>query len=503
MKLERALCLVLLIASSVVAFGQPWREAYERGLTAVRAQKWSDARAAFLEAGKDRKGDVAGPTRLRGGTVTEQRSWRDGAPYSPNFSAAYAGLKAAFAMGEPDRAAMLNTVAGEFSKLLDQGQNAKETFYFLNLTYSALGDKDAVSKLEERFTKVGRRMRWKVDTEIISPEEMAAIQTLNPEAAARPAQPERTPRNPADTSSGTTRPSNDTAPAQPTTSDRPFNPANPPMPKPRQNPASANPTSNAGTIQPGSLTPSGVPELDPLGKPVALSNKFALIVGNSQSKISDLAAPDTAVNDATLIRDGLVTDGGYPEANVEILTDASPEAILQRATALAERMPEDGAVITIFFSGVGVNLDGKDYLAGVDASSATDSAAMLAKVDLFKPFLKKGANIFAFFQVNRPVIGGRTFGGEVPIVGSIAQSFGTIQGGSVLGFTRNGKRVGIYANAFTNALLEFKTNKIPILEFSWQVFFRMRRGGTGIEGGGSTQTPTLPVLTNMASDARF
>jgi len=215
------------------------------------------------------------------------------------------------------------------------------------------------------------------------------------------------------------------------------------MPKPRQNPASTNPTTSPGTIQPGSLTPSSVPELDPLGKPIALSNKFALIVGNTQSKIADLAAPDTAGNDATLIRDGLVTDGGdglvtdggYPEANVEVLIDASPEAILQKANALAERMPEDGAVITIFFSGVGVNLDGKDYLAGIDATSATDSAAMLAKVDLFKPFLNKGANIFAF-QVNRPVIGGRTFGGEVPIVGSIAQSFGTIQGGTVLGFTR-------------------------------------------------------------------
>gem|GEM_PF-5702760 len=44
-------------------------------------------------------------------------------------------------------------------------------------------------------------MRWKVDTEIISPEEMAAIQTLNPEAVARPAQPDRTPRNPTDTTS--------------------------------------------------------------------------------------------------------------------------------------------------------------------------------------------------------------------------------------------------------------------------------------------------------------
>lgn len=502
MKFGRALCFLVLIATAVAALGQPWREAYERGLAAVRAQKWSEARLAFLEASKDRRGDASGPTRLRGGTVTEQRSWRDGAPYSPNFAAAYAGLKAAFAMGEPDRSTALRTVAAEFSKLLDQGQNAKETFYFLNLTYSALGDKDAVSKLEERFTKVGRRMRWKVDTEMVSPEEMAAIQTLNPEAS-RPAQPDRTVRNPADTASGATRTTGEGAPTQPAQNQRPSNPANPPMPKPRSNPASTSPPTNSNTIQPGSLTPSSVPELDPLGKPVPLSNKFALVVGNGQSRISDLVAPDTAANDAALIRDGLVADGGYPDANVEVVTDGSPEAILQKATALAERMPEDGAVITIFYSGVGVNLDGKDYLAGIEASSATDSGAMLAKMDLFKPFLNKGANIFAFFQVNRPVISGRTFGNEVPIVGSISQSFGTIQGGSVLGFTRNGKRVGVYANAFVNALLEFKTNKIPILEFSWQVFFRMRRGGTGIEGGGSTQTPTLPVLTNMASDARF
>ena len=54
-----------------------------------------------------------------------------------------------------------------------------------------------------------------------------------------------------------------------------------------------------------------------------------------------------------------------------------------------------------------------------------------------------------------------------------------------------------------NVANDLKSNRIPILEFGWQVFYKMKRGGSGTTGGGSRQTPTLPVLTNMASDARF
>jgi hypothetical protein len=52
-------------------------------------------------------------------------------------------------------------------------------------------------------------------------------------------------------------------------------------------------------------------------------------------------------------------------------------------------------------------------------------------------------------------------------------------------------------------LAEIRSNQIPIQEFGWQVFYRMRRAGTGNFGGGSNQTCTLPVLINIGSDAKF
>lgn len=118
-------------------------------------------------------------------------------------------------------------------------------------------------------------------------------------------------------------------------------------------------------------------------------------------------------------------------------------------------------------------------------------------------FMAKGARIFAFFQVNRPIEKGRYFGMEVPLVGSIAQCQGTIPGEMTQFLTRNGKNRGLYADAIVGALGEIRTNRIQINEFGWQVYYRMRRGDTGSTGGGSKQTPTLPVLINMASDARF
>jgi hypothetical protein len=128
---------------------------------------------------------------------------------------------------------------------------------------------------------------------------------------------------------------------------------------------------------------------------------------------------------------------------------------------------------------------------------------MVAKMELYRLFMAKGARIFAFFQVNRTVANGRYFGMEVPLVGSMAQCQATIPGDTVQSFVRNGKTRGVYTDALAATLGEFRSNRVPIQEFGWQVFYRIRRGDSGSMGGGSRQTPTLPVLTNLASDARF
>jgi hypothetical protein len=78
-----------------------------------------------------------------------------------------------------------------------------------------------------------------------------------------------------------------------------------------------------------------------------------------------------------------------------------------------------------------------------------------------------------------------------------------IPGGTAYSYVQNGKSVGLYTNAILQVMREQRSNQLPILEFGWQVFNKMRRGDTGGSGGSSQQSCTLPVLTNLAADARF
>ena len=198
----------------------------------------------------------------------------------------------------------------------------------------------------------------------------------------------------------------------------------------------------------------------------------------------------------------LTASAGYNPANVVLVQNGTADQIRTAAAALAARMP-DGATAFIFYSGAGVYVGGKDFLAGIDTDLPSNTALMLGKIDLYKIFMAKGCRIFAFFQTNRTVVDGHYFGSEVPDVGSIAQMQATIPGDMVYSAVKNGKETGQFANAMVSVLSEYRTNQIPIFEFGWEVFNKMRRGDTGTTGGGSRQTPTLPVLSNLAADARF
>lgn len=517
MKLSRTICFLSLLAMSLGAHAQNWAAAYEKGLDALRVQNWAAARTAFLESAKDRKVDSPKGTTMAG-PVTERKQWRDGAPYSANFAAAYAGLKQSFAVrDETERNALLKQVADEFEELLKKKQNSKETFYFLNIAYSTLSDKDGLNRLETQFNKVRRKLNWKIDAELVGPEDMAAIEDLaKVEASTRSAaaidlkgsEPQTNPTNP----TAPTKPEKvkdeprKKEPSPPVRSDdppqqNPTNPANPTIPKQVKKPV--NPSNTPPTVDPSSLNPDGGSVgTGVAGKVATIPTKFAFIIANSQSKVADASAPDFALNDAALVKETLTQSAGYSEENVVVLENVTAAQMIAAAASLADRVPEDG-VVTIYYSGVGFNLDGKDYLAGIDTESATDSGTMAAKMDVFRPFISKGARVFAFFETNRPILNGRFFGGETPFAGTVAQVQGTIPGGSIYSLIKGGKPVGVFANAFTSVLNEFKSNRVPILEFSWQVFYRMRRGNTGVEGGGSMQTPTLPILTNIASDAKF
>jgi hypothetical protein len=233
----------------------------------------------------------------------------------------------------------------------------------------------------------------------------------------------------------------------------------------------------------------------------SMPTKYALIIGNSESKMDGGAMP-YAGDDAQLLRRSLVDNAGYVDQNIELVINATSDQIAATVNALASRVGDKG-IVFLYFSGVGANIDGKDYLAGVDSDVTNDTSTMIAKDDVYKAFMLKGARIYAFFQCNRPITDGHFFGSEIPLVGSISQMQATLPGQTVNSINTDGKVVGLFTNSFVNTLKDIRSNQTPILDFGWQLFYNLRRGDTGQEGGSSNQSPSLPVLTNMASDARF
>lgn len=446
--------ITLFVFCAAIAGAQSWMGEYSKGLESAKAGDWVAARAAFQQAVAYRPEDTDKPTVLPG-PVTEVRRWRNGAPYSPNFLAAYSSYRHGLASKDEARTVALTQAAGELEMLLDKGQTSREAFYFLNNIYTALSDTAKRQALESRFSSLDGKATWRVDTEAVSPEEIAAVGSMG-----------GTGTNPVKVIPKSTDTSKPLDPTRPIT------------------------------------TPGGGTTLNPLVGPVAqIPTKYALVIGNGESQMKEMSLA-YAADDAQQIREALTTNAGYPEQNVDLVINATAEQILSSAQALAQRVDEN-ATVAIFFSGVGVNSGGKDFLAGVEANSPMATGAMVAKAELLKLFLARGAKVFSFFQVNRPIANGRFFGQEVPMVGQLSQMQASIPGEMVQSFVQNGRTVGLFTHSIIRVMSEQRSNQLPILEFGWQVFNKMRRGDTGTSGGSSRQTCTLPVLTNLASDARF
>lgn len=435
MKFSRTIVGALALVFCTVAQAQAWSDSYNDGLRLSKEAKWAEAREAFLKAIANRADDFSNPTRLPG-PVTERRTWRNGAPYSANFAAAYSGIKVANGLADAEKKVLLTTVGEEFESLLKKGQHSPETYYFLAQTYASLRDVAKQQDLQTRFQSMGDKLTWKIDSEILTPEDKAAMGQVS----------------------------------------------------------GSNSGSGPMTTNPGGGTGPMVP-------PVALQNKFGLLIGNSETQIEKLKVP-FAANDVLLLREKLVQFSGYQESNIDVVQNTSSAQMRATAQALADRVPV-GSTIFLYFSGPGVNLDGKDFLAGVEAKNETDSASMVAKSELYTMFMKKGCKIFTFYQCNRPITNGRYFGQETPMVGAIAQTQATIPNGRVSGIVRNGAEVGLFTDALAGVLGEFKSNQVPLTEFAWRVFNWMRGGKEGESGSGSEQTMTLPVIVNMLSDERF
>ncbi len=512
MNLSRTILATALLASSWSAQAQAWSDLYQKATEALREERWVEARNLFKEAASRRAEDFSGPTLLNRPGQPE-RVWRNGASYSPNFGAAYAGYRLALKLTEEaERTALLKEVAAEFQTLIGKEQHSRATFYFLGNILALLGDKDGQQNLTTKEREIGSGMTWKIDEELLTAEERAQISgvaivpetkpEVKPETKPevkpeeKPAdkpkdEPENKPEDKPQTepeNKPADKPKTEPKPVKnPTTDDRP--PVQPKQPKPKAQ------SGNQTTVDAGFFDPAN------LGEVPKLTTKYALIISNSQSAIPGVA-PSWAANDAALLKETLVGVAGYVEENIVVVSDATASEILTAAQSLAERVPEGGKVL-LYFTGVGANLDGRDYLAGRDTASTTDASTMVPKLGLYQVFMSRGAEIFAFFQVSRPLLNGRYFGQEVPQVGAIAQMNATIPGASVQSVTRNGREVGMFTNAFSLVLNEFRSNRIPIMEFAWQLFDRIKRGSSGSASGGATQVPTLPTLTTIAQDARF
>ncbi|MBS1714519.1 MAG: caspase family protein [Armatimonadetes bacterium] len=454
MRLNRIALLVAVCACAPLAFSQAWKDAYDKGLAAAKAGDWETARASFKAAVAARPEDQSAATILPG-PVTEPNRWRGGAPYSPNFGAAYATVKAAVALKEADRAPLLQEAQSGFETLVEKGQVSPATVYWLGQVYTLLKLSDKQNALDAKVQ--GNAMSWSVDAEIMTPEDAGMVGSLSP-------------MNP--DKRGGTQISKGSGPKVTVFS---------------------KPTDKTGTVS--------IPTTSLTGKVPVLSTKFALLIGNTQTQMSSGSVP-FAASDALAVRDGLTNNAGYDEKNVDMVSEGTASQMLAAAKALADRIPND-ATVMIYFSGIGVNVDGKDYFAGIDAAMSTDTNKMVSQDDLLQPFRSKGARVFLFCQANRPIESGRFFGMDSGLTGMLARTQATSPGGNVLSTTIDGKSIGLYTKAFVDTLAEFRSNKIPVTEFSWSVFQAMQ-GGFGAAGGtGTGQVPSIPAVQYMPLNASF
>lgn len=431
-----ALCSLVMVAS---AAAQGWVRPYEEGVRLAKTGAWPEAKAKFEEAIRHRPNDTDQASQV-GGSIADRRPWREGAPYSPNFGAAYATFK--MAADSPDmaiRRERLNEVITRLKAIVDKGQVSQEALLFLAAAYAGNEQNKEAQEVQDRLTAMEAGKGFRIDQEILDQVDLGALR-------------------------GTTIPVGGVG-------------------DPR-----------AGATQPNELPRIGVGSATGVVPP--LDHKFALLIGNA-------VGLGYAGNDVDLLASALAKHAGYPEGNIVALKDASVEQIRAAATELANRMPDSGTVV-IFYAGGGANdkESGRDYVAGSDSQPGA-IGSMLPKSDLYSAFIPKGSSIFAFFEVDRPLDAQeRYFGMEIPVVGRIVQLQSNSPGERAYATVVDGKQYGAYAFAMSQVLKSMRNNRIPISDFAWATFYEVRKG-TNEGGGGGSQTPTLPVTQTMSTTARF
>ena len=103
---------------------------------------------------------------------------------------------------------------------------------------------------------------------------------------------------------------------------------------------------------------------------------LALVIGNNRYQQNARLA--NAVRDADLVAAVLQEMG----AEVIRLRDASADQMRQRVVDVAKRAASQGAVAWIYYSGHGVQIDGRNYLQGVDADFSSPERVRRQGLDL-------------------------------------------------------------------------------------------------------------------------
>lgn len=225
--------------------------------------------------------------------------------------------------------------------------------------------------------------------------------------------------------------------------------------------------------------------------------KYAFLLAESNTGI------EFAEHNIKLIQSQLIQHGGYKTENISICLHLSSNEVLQQAQTFANRInPQD--TVLFYYCGLGHSLEGNDYLIPKN-TDLNNKESLIEKEALYKIFAQKRSKIFAFFETPRPYLDAskKTYFGKEPMVGMIAQMQSTVPGGTVESIQIEDQSEGLFANAFVRTLQEFRSQVFPINDFAWSLFSKMRRIGGGQSGGGSRQTPTLPLLLYLGSDACF
>lgn len=160
------------------ATAQNWSRPYETGLSEAKRGNWVAAREAFKEAIGHRGQDSDKASQV-GLSITDRRPWRDGAPYSPNFAAAYCAFKAA--ANAPDvttRRDFLALAIAEFKALIENRQESAESLLFLAAALSAAERSQEASQVQERLMNADQSKLFKVDREVIDFDDMRVLSSV-------------------------------------------------------------------------------------------------------------------------------------------------------------------------------------------------------------------------------------------------------------------------------------------------------------------------------------